>query len=311
MSNIIVISGPTCVGKSSLSVELAKKINAEIVSVDVYQSYKDMNIGTAKVTLEEMQGVKHYMIDEYSPSENIDVARFVIDAQNYIKQIFKKGKNVVLVGGSGLYIDSIIYDSYEFIPNADTKDYTNELYDLLEKKGKEYIFELLVRLDPEYATKTHMNNIKRVIGAINYYYVNNKRKSEVSNRALKSSRYENVSYYTLKMDRDVLYKRINKRVDIMFEAGLLNEVRGVAKKYNVDQKYNSMQAIGYKEVLDMDLGVMTKSECCELIKKKSRNYAKRQLTWFRSNNDVVWIEVDKNSTDEIIDRICEQINEDQ
>lgn len=300
---VIVIGGPTASGKTALSIFLAKKINGEIISADSMQIYKDMNIGTAKPTVEEMDGIKHYLIDCVSPSVRYSVADFKKDATNAIEDILKKGKTPIVVGGTGLYIDSLIYGINYNEMQVDL-EYRAYLEKLAEEKGLEYLYDLAKNIDEQAMSKISVNDKKRICRVLEVYKSTGKTKTELE----KESRQKDVKYdfkvFAIDMERQILYDRINKRVDLMIDAGLIDEVNNLIKKY--PDMPTAMQGLGYKEVVQYFEKKCTKEEMIEKIKQESRRYAKRQLTWFRRNKDIVWLDA-KKSLDENTKIILEEI----
>jgi len=308
MNKVIVIAGPTASGKSGLSIELAKKINGEIISADSVQVYKYMDIGSAKVTKEEMQGIKHYLVDEFDPKDNFNVSVFVSKGIEYINEILDKGKIPIIVGGSGLYVDALIYNSYNFIKEDNDIEYRNYLQNLADKKGKEYIYNMLVEVDKDSAKEIHPNNLKRVIRALEIYKKTGKKKSELDNFK-KEYRFENTYYFSLNDMRDILYEKIDKRVDEMIEMGLVDEVKKLLDM-GYDEHLNSMRALGYKEIISYLKSDISLEQAIYIIKRDTRHFAKRQLTWFKRNEDVIWINKEKyKDTNEIISYIRGIINE--
>ncbi len=288
--NIYVIGGPTASGKSKLAVELAKRINGEIISADSMQIYKDMNIGTAKLTKEEMQGIKHHLLDFVSPEERYSVANFKTDAKIKIEEILKKGKTPIIVGGTGLYIDSMIY-GIEFQDEKIDKEYREELNELAEKEGLERLYEEARKIDPEAMKKISINDKKRIIRVLEIYHKTGKTKTEVEKESRKNEIKYNYKMFAITMNREKLYERIEKRVDQMIEQGLIEEVQSILNKYH---KFpTAMQGLGYKEVVEYLENKLTKEEMIEKIKKKTRHYAKRQLTWFRKNKETIWLDGEK------------------
>lgn len=288
MKKVLVIAGPTGCGKTDLSVKIAKKIGAEIISSDSMQIYKGMDIGTAKVTKEEMQNVPHHMIDILSPFESYSVSDYCKDAKKIAEGIFQKGKPVVLVGGTGLYTDSFIKD-IDFSEDGE-KDFAlrRELEYFARDYGPEALHKKLSEFDPKSAQTIHPNNIKRVIRAIEYYKLTGETIWEHNEKTKqKSSPYEYV-YIGLTRDREELYERIDKRVDLMIEAGLTEEVMNLYKT-GLSNGHTSMQALGYKELFWYIQGKATFDEAVRILKRDSRRYAKRQLTWFGKNPEINWI----------------------
>ena len=286
-SKVIVICGPTASGKTALSIELAKRINGEVVSADSMQIYKDMDIGTAKVTKEEMQGIKHYLVDCVSPDERYSVANYKLDAKKAIEEILKKGKTPIVVGGTGLYIDALIYE-IEYQDIKINESYRKELESIKQNQGLEVLYERAVKIDPEAMKKISPNDSKRIMRVLEIYEATGKNKTEQEAESrLKEIPY-NYKVFAITMDREKLYERINKRVDIMIENGLIEEVKELLKKYK--EFPTAMQALGYKEVKEYLDGKLTKQEMIDKIKQESRRYAKRQLTWFRKNKQTIWID---------------------
>lgn len=293
---VIVICGPTASGKTALSIELAKKINGEIISSDSMQIYKDMTIGTAKPTVEEMQGIKHYLIDFVSPDERYSVADYKKDAKKAIKEIIGKGKTPIIVGGTGLYVDSLIYE-IEY-PNIEfDEQYRESLEKQVEKKGLEELYEKAKEIDPQAIEKISKNDKKRILRILEIYHATGKNKTEQEKESRKKEVEYDYKVYALNWDREKLYERIDKRVDIMIEQGLIEEVKEVYNKY---EKFpTAMQGLGYKEVVQYLENELTKEEMIEKIKQETRRYAKRQLTWFRKNKQTIWL----NAQDEIQNNI--------
>lgn len=284
---VIVICGPTASGKTALSIELAKQINGEIVSCDSMQIYKEMDIGTAKPTIEETQGIKHYMIDIISPEERYSVADYKKDAKKAIKEIIAKGKAPIVVGGTGLYVDSLIYE-IEYPDIEFDENYRKELEHRAEKEGLESLYEEAKRIDPEAIQKISQNDKKRIMRILEIYHITGKNKTSQEIESRKKEVEFDYKVYALSWDREKLYDRINKRVDIMLQQGLIEEVKEIHKKYN---KFpTAMQGLGYKEVVEYLEEKCTKEEMIEKIKMETRRYAKRQLTWFRKNKQTIWID---------------------
>ena len=276
---LIILTGPTAAGKTSLSIELAKSIGGEIISADSMQVYKKMDIGTAKIRPEEMQGVPHYLIDELDPSEEFNVVAFVEKSKEAMKKIYAAGHIPIIVGGTGFYIQALLYD-IDFSQHEDKESYRKELEQLAKEKGKEYLYEILKKKDPEYATITHCNNVKKVIRALEYYKETGKKLSEHNEEQRQKESPYNFAYFVLYHDREELYDRINQRVDLMMEDGLLFEVESLIKE-GYTKNLVSMQGLGYKEFFDYFDGRMILEDTVDKIKKDTRHFAKRQLTWFR------------------------------
>lgn len=284
---VIVICGPTASGKTALSIELAKKINGEIISADSMQIYKDMNIGTAKPDEEEKQGIKHYLMDYISPEQRYSVAQFKNDATKAIEEIISKGKMPIIVGGTGLYIDSLIY-GIEYKEIEIDEEYRKKLEKIVQEQGLEALYEKANEIDSEAIKKISPNDKKRIMRVLEIYNATGKTKTEQDKESRKNGVQYDYKVFTINMDREKLYERINKRVDIMIEKGLIQEVENLEKKYN---KFpTAMQGLGYKEVVDYIEGKYTKEEMIEKIKMESRRYAKRQLTWFRKNKESIWLD---------------------
>jgi len=283
---VYVIGGPTASGKSNLAVELAKRINGEIISADSMQIYKDMDIGTAKINAEEMQGIQHYMIDFLSPEERYSVSNFKKDAEKAIEEILDKGKTPIIVGGTGLYIDSLIY-GIEFQEEEIDTEYRQELNQIAEKQGLEDLYNQALKIDPEAMQKISPNDKKRIIRVLEIYHKTGKTKTETEKESRKNEVKYDYKVFAITMDREKLYSRIEKRVDKMIEQGLIEEVQNILKKYS--HFPTAMQGLGYKEVVEYLENKITKEEMIEKIKKETRHYAKRQLTWFRKNKETIWL----------------------
>ena len=308
MNKVVVIAGPTASGKSGLAVELAKKINGEIISADSVQVYKYMDIGSAKVTEEEMQGIKHYLVDEFYPNEDFNVSVFVDKGIEYINEILSKGKVPIIVGGSGLYVDALIYDSYDFEEENSDKSYREYLENLAKENGKQYVYDMLVEADKESADEIHPNNLKRVIRALEIYKKTGKKKSERKERK-KEYRFKDTYYFCLNDNREKLYEKIDKRVDEMISLGLVDEVKSLLHM-GYDESLNSMRALGYKEIVSFLKGDISLEQAIYIIKRDTRHFAKRQLTWFRRNEDVIWLsKEDYKDTKDILTFMRGIINE--
>lgn len=308
MGKIIVIAGPTASGKSDVAVSLAGLIGAEIISADSVQVYRKMDIGSAKIKKDEMKGVRHFMIDEFDPDEEFNVSVFLERASGYIKDILERGKNVIIAGGSGLYVDSLVYRSYSFDESASgDESFRREMEDTALLKGREYVHSLLRRVDPESAEEIHPNNLKRVIRALEYYRKTGRKKSDAKGN--REFRYEGTRYFCLYDDREKLYERIDRRVDRMFEEGLEDEVRSLLSQ-GYGESLVSMRALGYKETAAAVRGRISVEEAKYIIKRDTRRFAKRQLTWYRRNPDVRWIDIGKfDGPDSAARFIAETINE--
>ena len=293
---VIVICGPTASGKTALSIELAKKINGEIVSCDSMQIYKDMDIGTAKPTIEEMQGIKHYMLDFVSPDERYSVADYKKQAKQAIREIIEKGKVPIVVGGTGLYVDSLIYE-IEYQDIEFDEKYRKQLEERSKKEGLEVLYNEAKKIDPEAITKISPNDKKRILRILEIYNATGKNKTEQEKESRKNEVEFDYKVYAISWDREKLYDRINQRVDIMIDQGLIEEVQKIYSKYN---KFpTAMQGLGYKEVLEYLEGKCNKQEMIDKIKQETRRYAKRQLTWFRKNKQTTWL----NGEDKVANNI--------
>lgn len=287
LPKILCVVGPTASGKTAYAIELAKENNGEIVSCDSMQIYKYMNIGTAKATAEERAEVPHHMIDFVDPNRDYSVADFVTDARVCIAEILLRGKMPVLCGGTGLYIDSVL-KAVEFSPQKRDDKLRDELWKKAEQDGAKSVYEILKELDPIEADKVHYNNVKRVIRAIEICKTTGMTKTEADKLSIGKPMY-NPTIYGLNMPREKLYERIDKRVDIMVEQGLEGEVRQLLNM-GIRRDSTAMQAIGYKELVRYIDGLCDFETAIEDIKRESRRYAKRQLTWFKRNPDIIWTE---------------------
>ncbi len=305
---LIVLTGPTAVGKTKLSIALAKAINGSIISADSMQVYKYMDIGSAKIMPEEMDGIKHYLVDCLEPAdpEAFNVTRFQQMAKRAMEEIYAEGKIPILVGGTGFYIQSVVYD-IDFTENDADISYRSKLEKLAEEKGGEYLHALLKEVDPKAAEEIHFNNMKRVIRALEFFEKTGQPISahNEAERA-KESPYD-FYYFVLNDDRKALYERIDMRVDQMLKAGLVEEVRKLLAM-GCTRDMVSMQGLGYKEVIDYLQGVISLEEAVYIIKRDTRHFAKRQLTWFRRERDVRWINKNEFSNEgEILDYMLKQI----
>lgn len=287
---VIVICGPTASGKTALSIELAKKINGEIISADSMQIYKDMDIGTAKPDKEEMQGIKHYLLDCISPDVRYSVAEYKQDATKAIEEILQKGKTPIIVGGTGLYVDALIY-GIEYNDIKIDEEYRIKLEKIAEEQGLQPLYEMALKIDEEAMKKISSNDKKRIMRVLEIYKATGKTKTQQEIESRKNGVKYDYKVFALNMDREVLYNRINLRVDIMIKNGLVEEVKNLKEKYN---KFpTAMQGLGYKEVVEYLEGKTTEEEMIEKIKMETRRYAKRQLTWFRKNKETIWLDATK------------------
>ncbi|MCR5652443.1 MAG: tRNA (adenosine(37)-N6)-dimethylallyltransferase MiaA [Ruminococcus sp.] len=305
-TKVIAIVGPTASGKTSLSIKVAKHFNCEIVSADSMQIYKGMDIATAKPADNEKQGINHYLIDFLEPEKSYSVGQYVLDARKAIDEISENGKTPVICGGTGLYVDSLL-NGIDFIDNSSDENIRKELKKLYEENGLEYILDILREFDPQSADRlSEGKNPKRIIRAIEFYKSTGITISEQNeNSRLKESEFDSLIIGLTAKDRQYIYDRINRRVDIMVEQGLLDEARNVL---NSDLSDTSSMAIGYKQLKPYFDGESDLNDCIERLKTETRHYAKRQLTWFRRNENIHWINIDElTSTDEQFDSINELI----
>lgn len=306
---LIVLTGPTSVGKTKLSIALAKAVNGEIISADSMQVYHHMDIGTAKITKEEMDGVNHYLVDQYEPDEEFNVVEFQKEAKKAIEEIYAKGKIPLIVGGTGFYIQAVLND-IDFTENEQDTTYRRELEELANKEGAGVLHQMLREVDEESAEAIHENNVKKVIRALEFFKMTGEpiSKHNVEQRAKKSP-YQ-FMYFVLDQKRDVLYANIDKRVDIMMENGLLEEVKRL-KEMGYDRSLVSMQGIGYKEILAYLEGECSLEEAVYIIKRDTRHFAKRQMTWFRRERDVTMVPKQdfENDEDKILEYMLKLLRE--
>ena len=293
---LIILTGPTAVGKTKASIGLAKALNGEIISADSMQVYKYMDIGSAKIKPEEMDGVPHHLVDVLEPDEEFHVVKFQEMAKQALEEIYAKGKVPIVVGGTGFYIQALLYD-IDFTENEVDDSYRQSLELLAKEKGAEALHAILREVDPASADAIHANNVKRVIRALEFYHLTGSKISEHNEQErAKESPYE-FCYFVLNDERHFLYERINQRIDVMLEEGLVEEVRFLKEKgYTRDMV--SMQGLGYKEILDYLNGECTLDEAVYILKRDTRHFAKRQLTWFRRERDVIWIQKDAYQREE-------------
>lgn len=296
MQKVIVIGGPTASGKTGLSIELAKRINGEIVSCDSMQIYKDMTIGTAKPTIEEMEGIPHYMIDCVSPETRYSVADYKKDATRAIKEIISKGKVPIVVGGTGLYVEALIY-GIEYNEIEEDLEYRKQLEKIEEKEGLEPLYEMAKKIDEKAMEKISKNDKKRICRVLEIYHSTGKTKTELEVESRKNGPEFDYLLFGITMDREKLYERINKRVDIMIENGLIEEVKNLIQKYK--NFPTAMQGLGYKEVVQYLNGNLNRDEMIQKIKMETRRYAKRQLTWFRKYPNIIWLDGLENTQNNI------------
>lgn len=285
---LVILTGPTAVGKTKASIGLAKAIGGEIISADSMQVYKQMDIGSAKIKPSEMDGIPHYLVDILEPDEEFHVVLFQQMAKQAIQKIYEKGKIPILVGGTGFYIQAVLYD-IDFSENEKDTSYREELENLAQIKGAEYLHNLLREVDEKSAQDIHANNVKRVIRALEYFHQTGEKISEHNEEQRKKVSPYNFSYFVLNDEREHLYEKINLRVDQMINEGLVREVQSLKEKgYTRDMV--SMQGLGYKEMLDYLDNKCSLEEAVEIIKRDTRHFAKRQITWFKRESDVTWID---------------------
>ncbi len=301
---VIVICGPTASGKTSLSISLAKKINGEIVSCDSMQIYKEMDIGSAKPTVEEMQEIKHYLVDFVSPEKRYSVSEYKEDASKAIEEIINKGKTPIIVGGTGLYLNSLIYNIQYNEMEVDL-NYRRELEKEAEEYGLEVLYNRAKEIDPEAMEKVSANDKKRITRVLEIYNATGRNKTELEKKSRKEVPY-NYLIFGINMERSILYDRINKRVDIMLEQGLIEEVKNLINKYS--NMPTAMQGLGYKVVKEFLDGNISKEEMIEKIKMETRRYAKRQITWFKRIENIIWLD-GLNKTEENVNSIMEVYGE--
>lgn len=304
---LVMIGGPTACGKTAMSIALAKRINGEVISGDSMQIYRYMDIGTAKVTEEEKQGIPHYLVDELNPDEEYNVMIFQQKAKAYMNEIWAKGKIPIIVGGTGFYMNALLYDT-DFTETENDTSFREECYKQAQSEGAEVLFERLKKIDPEYAQTIHANNVKRVARALEYHFLTGEKFSQHNaEQKEKESPYQ-AAVIILTMEREKLYQRINHRVDLMMEQGLLAEVKGLLEKgYSPDLV--SMQGLGYKEFIPYFRGECSLDDAVEQLKKGTRHFAKRQLTWFRRQIDGLWVDLSKMDMDFVMTDVLEYLKE--
>ncbi|MCD7825763.1 MAG: tRNA (adenosine(37)-N6)-dimethylallyltransferase MiaA [Clostridiaceae bacterium] len=299
---LVILTGPTAVGKTSLSIALAKALNGEIISADSMQVYRHMDIGTAKIMPEQMQGVEHYLIDELEPEEEFNVAFFQKRCKECIRQIAQKGKLPILVGGTGFYIQSVLYDIDFEETNADAS-YREELEAFAGREGNQALHERLREVDAASADTIHPNNVRRVVRALEYYKQTGHRISDHNKTQREKEAVYDFRYYVLSLPRTILYDRINRRVDQMQKEGLAAEVEGLLRR-GCSRSLTSMQGLGYKEMVDAIEGRDTFEHAFDRIKQETKHFAKRQFTWFRRERDVIWLEKEKFDSEDALLAYC-------
>lgn len=289
---LVILTGPTAVGKTALSIRLAKEIGGEIISADSMQVYRRMNIGSAKITRQEMQGIPHHLVDILEPTEHFDVCTFQKYAKEAMQGIYERGNIPIIVGGTGFYIQAVLYD-IDFFEN-EAGGIREELENLAKEKGAPYLHHMLAQIDPASAEAIHANNVKRVIRAIEYYRQTGERISEHNEQQSQKESPYDFRYFVLNDDREKLYARIEQRIDEMLAAGLVREVEGLLAE-GLKTGMTAMQGLGYKEIAAYLQGQTSYEETVYLLKRDTRHFAKRQITWFKRERDVIW--VNKNEFD--------------
>ncbi len=285
---LIILTGPTAAGKTKMSVSLAKAVNGEIISADSMQVYRQMDIGSAKIRPEEMDGIRHYLIDVLDPDEEFHVVRFQEMAKAAMSEIYERNKIPILTGGTGFYIQAVLYD-IDFTENGGNKAYRRELEMLAEEKGAQFLHEMLRQVDAQAAEEIHAHNRKRVIRALEYFHQTGKKISEHNMEQRKKESPFHFAYFVLNDERQHLYERIDRRVDQMIEEGLVEEVSRL-KAQGFTRDMVSMQGLGYKEMLDYLEERYSLEEAVTIIKRDTRHFAKRQITWFKRERDVIWLD---------------------
>ncbi len=301
---VFVIVGPTCSGKTSLAIKLAQKLNSEIISADSRQIYKHLNIGTAKPTLHERKLITHHFIDMLDPTEDFNASLFEMDSLKIIQNLFVENKIPICAGGSGLYIRALVYGIFDSIDND--VEYRNELHSLKEKFGNEYLYDLLKKVDPESASKMLPQNWKRIMRALEVFNLSGKPIWKIQQEHKRETEI-NFLQFGLNWKREVLYENIENRVDKMIDEGLVEEVSGLINKY--DKNLNSLNTVGYKEIIEFLENKISLERAVELIKRNTRRYAKRQMTWFRKDENIEWIDINTSEEiDSISNKILKKIN---
>ena len=288
---LIVLTGPTAVGKTKLSIALAKAVNGEIISADSMQVYRYMDVGSAKITPDEMDGVPHHLVDVLDPTEDFNIVLFQQLAKKSMEEIYSKGRIPILVGGTGFYIQAITRD-IDFTQSEQDDSYRKELEALAAEKGSSFLHDMLASVDPKSAEDIHENNVKRVIRALEFYKQNGTRISEHNEEQKEHVSPYNLAYFVLNAPRPLLYERIDARVDEMLKNGLVEEVKNL-QRMGCHREMVSMQGLGYKEILSWRGGEYPYEEAIRILKRDTRHFAKRQLTWFRREGEVTWVDKDK------------------
>lgn len=302
MKQIVIICGPTAVGKTAVSIKLAQKLNTEIISSDSMQIYRGMDIGTAKIRRGEMQGIRHHMIDIVEPSNEYSVSDYSNDALKIIEALFSENKVPLIVGGTGLYINSLIY-KMDFNSSKKNEEIRNKYKNIFKEKGVDFLYNILVSKNSKIASTIEKNNVKRVVRALEILDNSDEIRAFEDVKIFQDYK---VNMYVLKMNREILYKNINKRVDLMINDGLIEEVEKLMKT-GLTSEHQSMKAIGYRQILSYLEGGISKEDAIELIKRDSRRYAKRQYTWFKRYDFSKWIDVENKDVDKIVDMLYNDI----
>ena len=308
MYNSIIILGPTASGKTDISINLAKQLNSEIINADCMQIYKELDIGTAKASIEEQDGIKHHLLDFVEPTKEFSVSEYRDLALPIIENLIKENKVPIIVGGTGFYVQSLLLDN-NYGNSYKSEGLRLQLKNLASEKGNMEVYNILKDIDPESAETIHPNDLKRVIRAIEIFKLSGHKKSELK-RTMQTNMQNSIKplIIVLNRNRDELYNRINLRVDLMIKAGLVDEVKNLVSKYNLTIDNQSMQGIGYKEILDYINNIVDIDTAIENIKINTRHYAKRQLTWFRNQVDALWINLSETSKDDAVKYIIDKFN---
>lgn len=301
---LVIIAGPTAVGKSDMSVKVAELINGEIISADSMQVYRGMDIGTAKIKKEEMNGIRHYLIDALDPKDEFNIVKFQAMAKEAMTEIYSHGKIPILCGGTGFYIQSVLYD-IDFNEAEDMNSYRAKLTQIANTNGNEYLHDMLKNTDPAAAQKIHANDLKRVIRALEYYNQTGECISAHNEEQAQNESPYNFKFFVLTDEREIIYDKINRRVDLMIEKGLVEEVKRL-KDQGLDDTFVSMKGLGYKEILEYLDGKITLDEAIYKIKRDSRHFAKRQLTWFKRERNIIWLDKSKETKENILSTIVTQ-----
>lgn len=304
-NKLVIIAGPTAVGKTKISIELAKRINGEIISADSMQVYRGMDIGTAKIMPHEMQGIKHHLIDILEPSDAFNVVSFAESAKAAVLDIQSRDRIPIVVGGTGFYIRALLYDT-DFTENDEDMSYRESLYKLVDEKGPEYIHDMLKMIDPESAEAIHPNNIKRVVRALEFFKKSNQKISDHNNEERRKASPYDFHYFALTNTRETLYENIDKRVDKMITDGLVEEVKRLIAS-GVPRTNVSMQGLGYKEIVAYLLNEISLDDAIYILKRNTRHFAKRQLTWLKREEAVEWFDKSIMSEDKILEQMIKSL----